>query len=109
MAEKKVKLMKVEFIVEGGEDYYACLEFKRVRASVVDIVKNIVEEYLAKIDSALNLTGEPCVKYVKLNFSVTGQKPLKKKWLKSSLESVFGAEYLMVEAQKKMLDGTSKL
>lgn len=110
MAEKKVKLMKVEFIVEGGEDYYACLEFKRVRSPVVDIVSKIYTDYAEKAAAIIaSATGDPKVKYVRLDLHITGKKVMKRKWLNVPLTAVIALEYKLVEAQKLMLDETSKI
>lgn len=105
-----IRLMKAEFMVEGKEDYYVCLEFKRVRKTVVEVVTKIFESFSKRLAEIVTATPDDnTVKYVKLNLQITGQKPMKLKWNNVPLKAVFALEYALVEAQKLMLDETSKL
>lgn len=107
---EKVEKMKVEFQVEGNEDYYVCLEFRKVRAAVVEVVGKIFESYAQKLADIIAAPNEgDTVKYVQLDLQVTGQPPVKMRWENVPLKTVFALEYTLVEAQKLMLDETSKL
>ena len=108
----RVELMKVEFQVEGTEDYHVQLEFKKVRAAVVEVVSAVFDNFSKKLAAIVAEPQDPAgdvVKFVELNLHVTGNPPVKLRWENVPLKAVFALEYALVEAQKLMLDETSKL
>ena len=106
----RVEMMKVEFQVDGSEDYHVILEFKKVRAAVVEVVSKVFENYNARLTEIISAPAEgDTVKFVALELHVTGQPPVKMRWDNVPLKAVFALEYALVEAQKLMLDETSKL
>ena len=110
MAEKTIKAMKIEFIVDGKEDYSARLKFGNVRANVVAIISKIFNKYSEKADETFaNAMGEPKVKSVKLNLDITGKKPIRLKWINVPLAVVVAVEDQFVKAQGEMLIETGKL
>lgn len=96
----------VEFIVRGDETYYVLLDFGKTRKEVIGVVRKITLDTIEKLKA---LPSDPGKLTIKLILKSTRQKAVKFVVKKVSPGTAFAMEYILVAAQKQMLDEVAKL